>query len=138
MQRILRARIIHREVMLFCNAYPHFQYVNSGLAAIVDREYWHARIHTIDNLAPGQWWPRLVAVPTKPGSCISRCKLPNRMGLWLAQGPKVLTVEWMNDRFDLIHMRRGSWEHELFGLPAYCGQAALEEYELFRRRSRRW
>lgn len=137
MKRIERARIIHRQVIEIAKSTPTYRHVNSGLAAIAETDLWHARIHTTENPRLG-WQPLLVEVPRIPSQFLGRRSLPNRMGLWLTQGPKILTVEWMNDRFVLVNMRRGSWEFELFGLPVYNGKAALPEYELFRRRSRRW
>ena len=60
------------------------------------------------------------------------------MGLWLSPGPKVLTVEWLEDEFRLVSMKRGDWEAELFQLEPYEGTGGLKPYELFSRRSKRW
>lgn len=45
--------------------------------------------------------------------------LPNLLDVWVKPEGKVLSVEWDEDSVRLISMRRGDWEAELFGLPAW-------------------
>lgn len=138
MNRVERARRIHRKVMSVSRTDGFDRYVNSGWALCAEGPGWHARIHTTENPPRGSWWPRLTVVrPLGPDEARIE-SLPNRMGLWLEQGPKVLTVEWFLEEFVLINIRRGAWESDFFKLPRYKGTAGLKPHQLYRPRSRRW
>lgn len=136
MTRMERAHRIKDRVLELAAQSPHYEYTNSGRALVVDGDGWEARIHMIFNLPPGRpWSPRPVEL--LPGYTLSPC-LPNRMSIWLNPGPKVFTVEWLDEKFRLVTFRRGDWEEDCFGLPPYQGSAGFQPYELYTRRSRRW
>jgi hypothetical protein len=115
--------------------FGYFQYTPSRLARIIWGEGWTARMHT-------PFFPTSGSQIFKPafliGESASTVELPNRIGLWLDNGPKVMTIEWYKDLVRLRSFKRGVWESELFGLPPYEGRA-LELAEHSRRgRARRW
>lgn len=146
MKRLERALSIRNEVLEHGKEFGSLQWCPSGEALVVDRWGWHARIHTPFNPARGsrgRWansvyrWFEPQYISDENGKVIGR-ELPYRMGLWLRHGPKVMTLQWHHSDADLISMRRGDWEAELFDLPPYLGSAGLQSYELHARRAKRW
>lgn len=138
MNRIERAKAIHEAVLKVADATGSYDHRKHHKPLMAHGTGWTARIHTQHNPYRGAQWPPLMVVPLPEGHFRGRNWLPNRMGLWLDEGPKVLTVEWLNEQFILVSMRRGDWESKFFGLPPYEGSAGLRSYELKRPRNRRW
>ena len=52
----------------------------------------------------------------------AKTPLDNLLDLWIPGLGKVLSLEWADEEANLISMKRGDWEAELFGLPPYEGK----------------
>ena len=124
MKRSRRVRLVIEQISKGHLEWARFLRVSSGLAIIIDRQdCWHARIHSdINPFAHGP----------------SRSGLPFSIGLWLADGPKVLSAEFSRDELCVNNMRHGDWEVDFFGLPEFEGQSYLAPYELRKMCARRW
>lgn len=117
MTQLERARIIRDKVLSF----PRDQWTWEGAGS--DRHLslrtaeWNASLTTVFNdcrtKPEATTYLQALVLQSTPAA------LPNVLDLWLIAQGKVLSVEWDNDTTQVISMRRGPWESELFGLPEY-------------------
>jgi len=121
MKRLDRALKI-RDIVLNTKSAERCWDDQTGMRSLkIETSDWGASLNTPFNPLPSDD----IAAPSYLHALVraqARKPLENLLNLWIPGLGKVLSLEWSGEEANLISMKRGDWEAELFGLPRYEGR----------------
>ena len=118
MQRKERAKLIRDHIRPIMHQHGRWEELSGHRYRRVDVHGWTAFVFTSFSSLPDRPPPTLNQ--SEAPFITAQCEpaLPCHLDLFLSPGRKVLSIDWdAEDRLNIISMRPGAWEQELFGLP---------------------
>ena len=118
MKRLQRALIV-RDIIINSKTAERCWDDQTGMKSLkIKMSEWEASLNTPFNPFPTD---DVVAPSYLHALVRAQAKTPmaNLLNLWLPGSGKVLALEWSDEEANLISMKRGDWEAELFGLSPY-------------------
>ena len=115
MRRLDRAKIIRRQVLEVMGREGRWREVQGSRSRVCAADGWTASLYTPFNPLHDA---RIVADTYQKALLLQQVRLrPWLLDVWIPGVGKVLSLGWDDTEVELISMKRGWWEQELFGLP---------------------